>query len=138
MSMRRTGLSCASLNDELYVLGGFDGIGRLASCEKYNFTTKKWTNLGSMSCPRSRFTSSIYDSKIVVFGGCTGTGRLTSRVEAYDERTNTWTKCKPMTEERNAMAGVVVSGKFLGRDVLHSFQHQFRDQADDSSVGGQP
>ena len=66
------------------------------------------------------------------------TGRLTSRVEAYDERTNTWTECKPMPEERCNMAGVVVSGKDLGRDVLHSFQHPFRDQADDSSVGGQP
>ena len=128
MSKRRSGLSCASLNEELYVLGGYDGIGRLASCEKYNFTTKKWTNLGPMDCPRSNFTSCIFESKIVAIGGYAGRTGTTSRVEVYDEAKNTWTKCKGMTVRRSAIAGVVVSGKDLGKEVLHSFQHPYRDQ----------
>ena len=136
MSKRRSGLSCASLNEELYVLGGYDGLGRLASCEKYNFTTKKWTNLGAMDCPRSNFTSCIFESKIVAIGGYAGRTGTTSRVEVYDEAKNTWTKCKGMTVRRSAIAGVVVSGKDLGKEVLNSFQHPYRDQPDDSSVCG--
>ena len=136
MSTRRSGLSCASLNEELYVLGGYDGIGRLASCEKYNFTTKKWTNIGTMDCPRSNFTSCIFESKIVAIGGYAGRTGTTSRVEVYDEAKNTWTKCKGMTVRRSAIAGVVVSGKDLGKEVLNSFQHPYRDQPDDSSVCG--
>ena len=136
MSKRRSGLSCASLNEELYVLGGYDGLGRLAFCEKYNFTTKKWTNLGAMDCPRSNFTSCIFESKIVAIGGYAGRTGTTSRVEVYDEAKNTWTKCKGMTVRRSAIAGVVVSGKDLGKEVLNSFQHPYRDQPDDSSVCG--
>ena len=41
-----------------------------------------------------------------------------------------------MTVRRSAIAGVVVRGKDLGKEVLHSFQHPFRDQPDDSSVCG--
>ena len=126
MSVRRWGPSCASLNGELYVLGG--GNPRDArSCEKYNFTTKKWTNLGSMNNPRSVFTSCIFDSKIVAIGGYPGTR---SSAEVYDATNNTWTECKGMPVGRWGMAGVVVSGKDLGKEVLKSYQHPFRNQED--------
>ena len=124
MSMRRTGLSCASLNDELYVFGGYPLKG---SCEKYNFTTKKWTNLGSMNNHRYGLASIIFDSKIFAIGGDFGT---CSSAEVYDATNNTWTKCEGMPVRRYGIAGVVVSGKDLGKEVLKSYQHPFRNQED--------
>ena len=121
MSVQRYIPSCASLNGELYVLGGDPWP---KSCEKYNFRTKKWTNLGSMNNPRSGFTSCIFDSKIVAIGGDYGTH---SSAEVYDATNNTWTECKGMTVGRYGIAGVVVSGKDLGKEVLQSYQHPFRN-----------
>ena len=51
-----------------------------------------------------------------------------NHVEVYDETQDRWTKCKNMTVKRSAIAGVVVSGRDLGREVLQSFQHPSRDE----------
>ena len=82
------------------------------SCEKYNFRTKKWTNLGSMNNRRYGLTSIIFDSKIVAIGGDFGT---CSSAEVYDATNNTWTKCEGMPVRRYGIAGVFVSGKDLRR-----------------------
>ena len=130
MSRERSGFSCASLNGELYVIGGFDGVGRLASFEKYNFATKQWTILGNMECQRSNFTACVFESKILAIGGDTGRG-TTNHVEVYDETQDRWAECKKMAVKRSDIAGVVVSGRDLGREVLQSFQHPFRDEEED-------
>ena len=132
MSKKRAELSCASLNGDLYVLGGFDGI-ELACVEKYNFTTKQWTILGNMECQRSDFTACVFESKILAIGGLDGRA-TTNHVEVYDETQDRWTKCQNMTVKRSGIAGVVVSGRHLGREVLQSFQHPFRDEEHDSQV----
>ena len=89
MSKRRSGLSCASFNSELYDLGGFDGIERLASVEKYNFTTKQWTILGNMECQRSCFTACVFESKILAIGGYDGGRALTDRMWRFMMRHKT-------------------------------------------------
>ena len=121
MSKGRTALSCASLNGELYVLGGYDGVGRLSSCEKYNFTTNQWTLLANMECPRSSFATCVFDTKILAFGG------MTDQVEAYDESEDRWTKCNEMANIRTGHCAVVVSGRYLSPAVLRTLQHPLRD-----------
>ena len=90
MSKKRSGLSCASLNGELYVLGGFDVLGGfgLVSCEKYNFTTKKWTMLSNMEYPKIHVSTFVFESKIFAIGY--------KNVEVYDESKDKWTKCEEM------------------------------------------
>ena len=124
MSKGRTALSCASLNGELYVLGGYDGVGRLSSCEKYNFTTNQWTVLANMECRRAWFATCVFDTKILAFGGLTEGGDVTNQVEAYEESEDRWTRCKEMVNGRCGHAAVVVSGRHLEREVLRALQYQ--------------
>ena len=127
MSKGRSGLSCASLNGELYVLGGYDGVGWLSSCEKYNFTTNQWTLLANMECPRSSFATCVFDTKILAFGGLTEGGDVTNQVEAYEESEDRWTKCNEMANIRTGHCAVVVSGRYLSPAVLRTLQHPLRD-----------
>ena len=68
---------------------------------------------------------------IVAIGGDFDTH---SSAEVYDATNNTWTQCKGKIVWRYGIAGVVVSGKDLGKEVLQSFQHPFRNQENDSSA----
>ena len=86
MSKKRSGLSCASLNGELYVLGGDKEW--LVSCEKYNFTTKKWTMLSNMEYTKRTPSTFVFESKIFALGY--------NDVEVYDESKDKWTKCEEM------------------------------------------
>ena len=107
----------------IVVGGGYDGVGRLSSCEKYNFTTNQWTVLANMECRRAYFATCVFDTKILAFGGL-GKGSAGNKVEAYDESEDRWTKCKEMAKRRYGQAAVVVSGRQLEREVLRALQHQ--------------
>ena len=84
MNQGRAAPSCASLNGELYVLGGWR-LGRtLHSCEKYSLSTKTWTTIRNMESPRFYFASVTFGSKVLAIGG--DDDQFLSDVEAYDEQ----------------------------------------------------
>lgn len=70
------------VNNELYIVGGFDGKQYLTSCEKFSFDENKWVPAPNLNFPRAKIT--IFprqrDSKteIVVLGG------LSQFAEVYD------------------------------------------------------
>ena len=72
----------------LFDFGWMDG-GRLVSCEKYNFTTKKWTMLSNMEYPGIHFNTFVFESKIFAIGY--------NGVEVYDESKDKWTKGEEMS-----------------------------------------
>ena len=86
MNQKREAPSCASLNGELYVLGGWEDGGErsLQSCEKYSLSTKTWSTICNMESPRSDFASVTFGSKVLAIGGYDDQYR--SDVEAYDEK----------------------------------------------------
>lgn len=88
MSCRRSGLSCISFKDCLYVMGGFDGHTRLSSCEKYNSVNNKWTDFPDMSFKRSNFATEILDDMIFVIGGYNG--HTLSNNECFDVAKGEW------------------------------------------------
>lgn len=88
MTCRRSGLSCISFRNYLYVMGGFDGHTRLRSCEKYNPDDDKWTDVPDMSFQRSNFAIEILDDMIFVIGGYNG--RTLSHNECFSVAKNVW------------------------------------------------
>ena len=81
-----------------------------------------------MEFPRFSFATCVFDTKILAFGGLTSMpGNATNKVEAYDESEDRWTKCKEMANRRTGHCAVVVSGRYLEREVLRTFQHPLRD-----------
>ena len=111
MNQKRAAPSCASLNGELYVLGGDDGGGRtLQSCEKYSLSTKTWTTIRNMESPRSEFASVTFGSKVLAIGG-DDDDQILSDIVAYDEKqSQVQTK---MRTGRAAHAAVVAEMPFF-------------------------
>ena len=114
MTCKRDGLSCTTLKDELYILGGenLEEVS-LDTCEKYNFKAKMWTKIKDMKNRRDNFASVTFDSRILAFGGDRHVfgGRITDVAEAYDEQVQ-WQTSKQMMTPRGGHAAVVAEVPF--------------------------
>jgi kelch-like protein 10 len=59
MLYRRSGVGVIAYNSCVYAVGGFDGVTRMISGEKYNPKTKTWNAINSMYTPRSNFAIEV-------------------------------------------------------------------------------
>lgn len=89
MSSRRSGLSCVSFQNEIYVIGGFNGINRLSTCEKFNPESNAWTFIPEMYRMRSNFAAEIIDNTILVCGGFDAFSFISS-VECFNVERMEW------------------------------------------------
>lgn len=71
------------------IKGGFNGISRMCSGEKYNPATNSWSHIPDMYNPRSNFAIEVIDDMIFAIGGFNGVTTI-FHVECYDEKTNEW------------------------------------------------
>lgn len=55
MSFKRSGVGLVSYNKALYAIGGYNGMFRLSTCEKYDPKTRRWIRIPDMYTPRSNF-----------------------------------------------------------------------------------
>jgi N-acetylneuraminic acid mutarotase len=77
----------------IYAIGGFDGTNILSRVEAYDTTTNTWTTEAPMpGGPREDLVAATgADGRIYAIGGDAGScSSITSRVEAYDTKSNTW------------------------------------------------
>ena len=79
----------AVLNQRLFVVGGYDGGGDLASCEVYTPELNKWELIKEMGSPRCMSGVGVVGSSLFVVGGCDCSQNLSS-VEVYDEDKGVW------------------------------------------------
>lgn len=77
----------ATVNNKIYVIGGFDN-GGLNKVQEYNPATDSWTLKSPMPTPRSQLSGTVINNKIYVVGGWP-IGYTT--LEIYDPATDTWT-----------------------------------------------
>lgn len=72
MRSRRSGVSCIAYHGQVYVIGGFNGISRMCSGEKFNPMTNTWAPIPDMYNPRSNFAIEVIDDMIFAIGGFNG------------------------------------------------------------------
>ncbi len=110
----------------MYVLGGVNGSGDLATAQTYTPTTGVWANLPSMSYFRSSEGVAVGgDGRIYAFGGNGGlasdpngdTGELLATSEAYNPSTNKWQGVPALPTPRAGMATVGDTGPDGNGDV---------------------
>jgi len=96
--------------EKLYIVGGYDGSGPLATFFRYDSMANVWEAMAPMSTARDDSAAVVVDGKLYVMGGYDGQNWLSS-VERYDPAKNAWEAVAPMSTARNGLAAAVVDGK---------------------------
>ncbi|XP_047395721.1 kelch-like protein 33 isoform X1 [Sciurus carolinensis] len=114
--------AAAILEDRLYVSGGCNGTGQyLASLLHYDPKLEKpGTFLSPMGVPRAGHVMAALGGRLYVAGGLGETGDLLS-FEAYEPRTDSWTRLAPLPSPHVGAAAAVLQGELL---VLGGYSHR--------------
>jgi hypothetical protein len=83
---KRSSLSVSSVDDSIFVFGGYSGD-FLNSCESLDIRSNKWKSISSMPSNRSDHSSIIIGNQIIIIGGL----QQTTQIDSYNPTTNTWT-----------------------------------------------
>ena len=81
---------------DIYVIGrfssGMSGVLNYKALKAYDLSGSSWSNKANMNTGRANFGAVVYNNKIYVFGGQSGSGSydLTDPVEVYDPSSNNW------------------------------------------------
>lgn len=68
MHSRRCYVSVTVLDGIIYALGGYDGVNRQNSAERYDPKSNQWTMIPSMNTQRSDAHACTLDGKIYITG----------------------------------------------------------------------
>jgi len=122
MNSKRNGHTATALKDgRVLVAGGYNSEeDYLRLCEIYDPGTGAWTDMDSMTYPRSLHTACLLPGGRVFVAGGNNSVHTTARVsEVYDPGTDTWSSVGDFREARDAYAmtllgdgRVLVSGNF--------------------------
>lgn len=69
--------------------GGFNGVSRMNTGEKYSPETNQWTPVPDMYTTRSNFAVEVIDDMVFAIGGFNGMATI-HQVECFDDRTQEW------------------------------------------------
>jgi hypothetical protein len=83
---KRYSHSISSVNDSIFVFGGYSG-GSFDSCESLDIRSNKWKSISSMPLNRSFHSSIVIGDQILIVAGYP----YTTQIDSYDTITNTWT-----------------------------------------------
>ncbi|XP_014282513.1 kelch-like protein 10 isoform X2 [Halyomorpha halys] len=116
-----------SVNNVLYIIGGFDGSVHFSTVRSFNPMTKQWKDRACMNYPRCYVSCVELEGEIYAIGGYNGRSRMSS-VEKYNVILNQWDMIQPMIKQRSDAGAVAVENKiyvaggFNGQDVLTSVE----------------
>ncbi|KAG2457269.1 KLH24 protein, partial [Polypterus senegalus] len=80
---------------EIYVVGGFDGNGRVASVECYNSFTNEWHPVAALLEAVSSAAVTTCHNKLFVIGGAVNDQTNTNQVQCYDPDEDKWIHMAP-------------------------------------------
>ncbi|XP_029968584.1 kelch-like protein 6 [Salarias fasciatus] len=84
---------------KVYVLGGFDGVQRLASVEAYDPFHNRWTQVTPLADGVSSFAAASFDRWIYVIGGGPDGKLATDKVQRWEPGTDCWELRAPIPTE---------------------------------------
>ena len=103
----------ASLGDKLYLFGGWDGSGYVASTWLYDPGADTWAEMTPMSSARGFSAAGVVEGKIYVVGGYDGQREIAT-VEEYDpaeeDRGTPWQVRSPMGAARGGLGVATIAG----------------------------
>ncbi len=105
-------------NEQVLIMGGYDGSVRLSTSELYNPTTQTWTQTtGSLTTGLRQRPHAIKlnNNKVLITGGSAGPGSVLSTSEIYDPSSQTWTATGSLTYGGRDYANITLlpSGKVM-------------------------
>jgi len=92
MPTPRFGLAIASLNNNIYAIGGQTGGEITGVNECYSIDTDQWSILSTKPTPVSEINAVVIGGKIYVPGGKLPSGDVIDVLEIYDSRIDEWTQ----------------------------------------------
>ena len=97
------------LRGEIYMLGGHSGPFQVFnSCRKYNFSTRKWTEVAPMKEKRAFLAAVVLNDCIYAIGGYNGAWRVDT-AEVYNSKINQWQSIASMNERRSGAGAAVLN-----------------------------
>ena len=118
LNKKRNAAAAATIDNTVYVFGGYDGSNELKDGEEYDRRTDKWTLLDQhMSVARCLLAAATVGNAVYLLGGCPSDPAYTDVVDCYDCVTKKFTSRKPLPSARRWLAavGVRVSSAALAR-----------------------
>ncbi|MBP7478288.1 MAG: hypothetical protein KA797_07180 [Chitinophagales bacterium] len=92
MKNSRSNFAAASINDMIYIIGGY---GSNSTLDKYDPSNNTMTSLANLPTPRIGFACTIINDEIYIIGGANitfGSPHPNWNVEKYNPTSNSWTK----------------------------------------------
>ncbi|HYZ58288.1 MAG TPA: kelch repeat-containing protein, partial [Nitrososphaeraceae archaeon] len=112
MPTPRTEVTAAVLEDDIYVIGGFDEFGQVTGIvEVYNIANNTWSKAAApLPVPLHHTAAASYNGKIYVVGGYTAPWSPSNKLFIYDPVQNSWQEGRPMPTARGALNVNFVNG----------------------------
>ena len=111
MPTPRTEVTAAALENEIYVMGGFDGSGQVTdTVEVYSIANNSWTKGAPLPEPLHHTAAASYNGKIYVVGGYTSPWSPSNKLFIYDSLQNKWQEGNPMPTARGALNANFING----------------------------
>ncbi|OAD52540.1 Kelch-like protein 10 [Eufriesea mexicana] len=114
-----------TLNNLIYMIGGFDGNQHFNTVRCFDPVTREWRERACMYHARCYVSVCTHGGKIYALGGYNGRTRLSSG-ERYEPQRNQWEMIPPMHRQRSDASAaalqdkIYIVGGFSGREVLNS------------------
>ncbi|XP_033644735.1 kelch-like protein 24 [Asterias rubens] len=99
----------AVLCGQIYVIGGYDGITKLASVETYSPETKTWTCIQPMIAPVAFPAVTAFNERLYVIGGITSDDNVFNGIQCYDSQSQTWSVIDTLQVVRKGCKSVLLN-----------------------------
>ncbi|XP_034945514.1 kelch-like protein 10 [Chelonus insularis] len=115
-----------TLNNLIYVIGGFDGYNYFNTVRCFNPITKEWIEKACMYHVRCFVSVCTDDGIIYALGGCSNGPTRLSSAERYKPERNQWEMIPPMHRQRSDASAaalnhkIYIVGGFNGKEILRS------------------
>ena len=130
MPVKKVSYRIASLNDKIYVIGGFTSKDTPSnSVEMYDPATNTWSIKSNMPTARCRIGTAVLENKLFTFGGW-AQGVETDAVEIYDPSDDTWAVKNSLPDKLMGVAVFSINGKIYylrGVNSSWKFIYDFKE-----------
>jgi DNA-binding CsgD family transcriptional regulator len=99
----------ATMDEKIYLFGGWDGAQYVADAYAYEPETDLWTEVSPMPAPRGFASAAALEGHIYVVGGYDGETELTA-CAAYEPEEDSWRACAPLAVGRGGLGLVGLRG----------------------------